>query len=422
MAIRFDNGRILGTAGAVAPVLAVLAPRGLAPLFAVAALAVLGLCFLGRSPLPAVGWRFPVLLGVALGWAAASALWALEPGLGLGLVPVLVAIFAGGLVLTGAAAELGPEARDSLGRALVLGVWAGLAVLAFEAFLDTPLLRLIQQAREVFEGETAFSIHYMAKLKNGGAVLALMAWPAALVLWRRGRRVAAVALPAICLVVVAKSDNGATTVALAAGAAGAAAALWAPRRLAAALGAVAVAAILAAPLATRALDQPRDDRSLAERLPSSYYYRLLIWDFALERIAERPVLGWGLDSSRIIPGGGEKVRILYDDPGNGQRTPAYHQVLPLHPHSAVLQWWLELGLPGVAVFFLVIAAALAALFAKCSDGPARAAGLGTILSGLVIANLSYGIWQSWWLAALWLAAAFLSGVLNAKPESERPPA
>ena len=37
-------------------------------------------------------------------------------------------------------------------------------------------------------------------------------------------------------------------------------------------------------------------------------HRLLIWSFTGNRIAEHPVLGWGLDSSRAIPGGGIVIR------------------------------------------------------------------------------------------------------------------
>ena len=41
-------------------------------------------------------------------------------------------------------------------------------------------------------------------------------------------------------------------------------------------------------------------------LPNSFIHRLLIWDFTLNRIAERPLFGWGLDTSRAIPGGVER--------------------------------------------------------------------------------------------------------------------
>ena len=73
-------------------------------------------------------------------------------------------------------------------------------------------------------------------------------------------------------------------------------------------------------------------------------HRLLIWSFVGTRISERPALGWGLDSSRAIPGGKYEIR-----PGQAR--------LPLHPHNAALQIWLELGgigaLPAAALIALL---------------------------------------------------------------------
>jgi hypothetical protein len=37
-----------------------------------------------------------------------------------------------------------------------------------------------------------------------------------------------------------------------------------------------------------------------------------------------------------------------------------------------------------------------------------AAGYGLLVAATLIANLSYGIWQSWWVAALALSAVFLA--------------
>ena len=79
----------------------------------------------------------------------------------------------------------------------------------------------------------------------------------------------------------------------------------------------------------------------ADTFKTSVGHRLLIWDFAGKRIAERPLLGWGLDASRAIPGGKELIR-------------PDQKRLPLHPHDAALQVWLELGLPGAVLFALLL--------------------------------------------------------------------
>src|SRR6185436_143672 len=76
-------------------------------------------------------------------------------------------------------------------------------------------------------------------------------------------------------------------------------------------------------------------------LRSSVAHRLCIWQFVGARIAEKPLLGWGLDSSRSIPGG--EVECVDEGPS-----------ISLHPHDAALQVWLELGIVGAFALAAVI--------------------------------------------------------------------
>jgi O-antigen ligase len=79
--------------------------------------------------------------------------------------------------------------------------------------------------------------------------------------------------------------------------------------------------------------------------------------------------------------------------------------MPLHPHNAPLQWWMELGLPGAALGALAGIAAVAAAMRARNDPAGRAAALGLVAAGMTVAVISYGAWQSWWLFAMYLAAA-----------------
>ena len=47
-------------------------------------------------------------------------------------------------------------------------------------------------------------------------------------------------------------------------------------------------------------------------------------------------------------------------------------------------------------------------------GKASAASL--VISTVTISFLSYGIWQSWWLAAMWLAGAFMVALIRTAPD------
>ena len=71
-------------------------------------------------------------------------------------------------------------------------------------------------------------------------------------------------------------------------------------------------------------------------------------------VFQRPLLGWGLDTSRAIPGGTDLRPIHYIVPWSDKPITHPDQNLPLHPHNAALQIWLELGLFGVIAFMFAV--------------------------------------------------------------------
>ena len=118
---------------------------------------------------------------------------------------------------------------------------------------------------------------------------------------------------------------------------------------------------ITAPLTFARLERLPGLGEAADDFKISAGHRLLIWSFAGDRIAERPLIGWGLDASRAIPGGDDPIR-----PGESW--------MPLHPHNAALQLWLELGVPGAVLFALLAALALARLAARSMAAPVRRRG------------------------------------------------
>jgi O-antigen ligase len=177
------------------------------------------------------------------------------------------------------------------------------------------------------------------------------------------------------------------------------AASWRARPVALALAGLVVVGAIAAPV----LPRLPVVNTLIERSNGavSIAHRLRIWRFAAKSVAEHPVAGWGLNASRDLPGGIEEIV-----PGEPN--------LPLHPHNAMLQWWLELGAVGAA---LGTALVVLALLGAGRLGPVlfradamRATALATTASAIVVALVGYGIWQAWWMAALWLAAATVAAL------------
>lgn len=131
----------------------------------------------------------------------------------------------------------------------------------------------------------------------------------------------------------------------------------------------------------------------------SWELRLRMWEFAIERINEKSLFGWGLDASRTF---NDTIEV------RGYQMP----IISLHPHNFGLQIWLETGLIGVFLF----SAAAMSLAVRVStswslsrlQGAAIAACSGAIL---VFANVTFGAWQEWfWACAAWVAAmCFLIG-------------
>lgn len=108
---------------------------------------------------------------------------------------------------------------------------------------------------------------------------------------------------------------------------------------------------------------------------ASWFARLQIWNAADQLVLARPLRGWGLDASRSWP-----------------------QLIPLHPHNAALQLWLELGPIGAglaALFFAWLFSRIAEQAEK--DRIAAAASAGAAIAYLIIGALSFGVWQEWWL-------------------------
>jgi O-antigen ligase len=182
-----------------------------------------------------------------------------------------------------------------------------------------------------------------------------------------------------------------------------------PRTLAAALSGALVVAAVALPLATPDFRGVTALHQAMPSLKSSAIHRLVIWRFTAERIAERPYLGWGMDSSRALPGAKEHLAALLPQAGLEPSAEA----LPLHPHSALLQWEVELGVPGTLLCLAVIAWGLWRVGFSVDLGRVdRAGALAWATTALVVAMLSFGTWQAWWLSCVFLTASTYRGVIR----------
>jgi O-antigen ligase len=331
------------------------------------------------------------LLALLLLWGAMSVFWSVTPLRSLAVAGRLTGLFAAGVALATAAGSIAVPRRLSF--LLLLGLALGLALVSAELATGGLL------------GSFFTDRPYRATRLNQASIsFAILLLPASAVLTASGRTSLAVVLAACGAATIFALVGTAAKFLLIAGAAmGLLLYGWrCPVSRAAAV--ISIVAIVVAPLSFARLERVPGLGEAADGVKISAGHRLLIWSFAGDRIAEHPLIGWGLDSSRAIPGGEELIR-------------AEESWLPLHPHNAALQLWLELGAPGAVLFALLVALAWRTLAAAPWPRLFAAAAGGGLTIALAGSLTTYGIWQEWWLGALWFSLFLVLVMARAAPAS-----
>lgn len=343
-----------------------------------------------------------VLMLLLVGWAAFGSLWAIDPDraikttLRIGLVCISL------IVLIDAAKKLDFEQRRKFGYWLVGGTITGLAL--------TGILILWGDAISARLGISQITGADHAYLNRTSTVIALLVWPMALIVARVCNRFVAAAfilLSALSLFALAPSTP---LVAFAVGLVAFVIA-WISAGLGKRVLLLAfAAAVIIIPLLD-VLSPPLIDFLAANlSIPHSEIHRLVIWQFGGDRIFEHPLIGWGLDASRAIPGGREQV-YLFDFAG----IPENGQAMPLHPHNALIQIWLELGLVGVVLVGALFSLIVASIPEPSNDRARPATLIATTACAFIIAQLGFGIWQGWWMATLGLTVMIAIATDNYAP-------
>jgi exopolysaccharide production protein ExoQ len=387
----------------VLPPLVVLAPLGMSPLLVITALGALLLaartiaqtlrCFIGIA----------ALLGALGIWGAASALWSITPEHSFVEGVRFLGESACGLCLLAAASGIASGTRARWANALTAGVVVALALLAIERFGGTPVMHW-------WHGTPASQVETLAHYDRGVTALVLLMVPVAVgatPVWRRALLLAAI-VAAAALMQSASALMAALVTLIAY-----AIARLTPRLTAATMMAGTVAIGIAIPLATPSYDSVVTLHTEAPWIKYSGIHRLLIWRFAADRVAERPLLGWGMDASRAIPGGKSDFNEMLP----ALHYPARAESLPLHPHDAALEWQLELGIPGLALGLAIVCFIVYRIGWRAElSAHERAAALALCSSAIIVALLSFGIWQAWWQSTLWLVVSLYGA--NARQEDE----
>ena len=363
--------------------LLVLAPRGVAALLSLAGLSAAGLLMSSRrSRLNPALSRAAVLLGCLLVWGSLSALWSVDPMRSLTVAVRLTGLFAVGITLLAATGSITARGRMTLllGVGLALGVGMALTELMTDGVLSS------------YFSDRAYQ---PARLNQASMSFAILCLPISGILVFHGYKISGTLLAVATAATVCFLAGTAAKAALIAGLPIALLLYRVGPIVARTAAVISIIIIVTAPLSFARLEQLPTLTEGADDVKLSAGHRLLIWSFAGDRIAEQPLAGWGLDSSRAIPGGEDLIR-------------AGEIWLPLHPHNAPLQLWLELGVPGAVFFALVIALAWWALAEAHWPPLFFAAAGGSLTTAFVGCFATYGIWQEWWLGTLWFSLFLVS--------------
>lgn len=410
-------------AAAFAPII-VFGANGTVILLGLVALAVPGLRAwrgaindLARTP---IGWALCGMLVIAI----TSLIWTPAPDVAADKLLRLVLLWFGGCAALGAISNADTNTITWLARLLPVGICVALLFYWIELATSARIISLItgldaaMQARfpTPQEQELFRSVYGFGAISRGAGLLAIFVWPAmacCIALFpARGKWLAAV-LGGAVFVTILPLPMQAASLAMVVGAGAFFCTWFAPQRGPKVMVALAVVLTVIMPLISYHVARPEVLGIEKHQLPGSWQHRVEIWHFSATKISEKPLLGWGFDASRNIDGG--NTQFVLELPDGSEKIFPGIGLLPLHPHNGILQVWLEMGAVG-AVLLTLLFFGLGKSLAAITNAYGRLGGAmasASTASALCVGLLSFGQWQSWWQASLWIAALLCTGALRA---------
>ena len=335
-----------------------------------------------------------IILAAFLGWISVTIAWSLSPVLFcLHSLAMFIGTLAGGIATLSGTQRMNPLQRQRLYKALGLGLTVAiLLLLGSGLFFRSNLLP---------DAESTVT-RLITRMDRGATIMALLLAPALFGLCKIGqRRIWLAGLAIGGAIAILLSVALAAKIALLLGCVTFWIGRWRPWAAGIILNVVLALAMFSFP--TLAQHFPPPQQSLEWTwLPRSAHHRLTIWSFAAQKIAEKPLFGWGFESARAI---GNKQAITLTTPAGLTFS---EELMPLHPHNGALQLWLELGGVGLTLVILFLTVSLDRLRRSRASKAAKALTLASFAAGAIISMVSFGFWQSWWQSALWLTATLIS--------------
>lgn len=334
------------------------------------------------SPVNAAHWPWAVMLWAGLFvWASVTMLWSPYDRADYALKFLIAAP-----VYLTAVAMISRLAGPGLARAqmaLMVGMLGAAALFAAEMLTGNML-------SATHSGDNANAGEVMRTLGRGMSAFVALLPGLVVLLWRYERpgRVAAAAMLTIALwggLAFGLTSNVLGGLGCIGGLALATA--ISPARAVIIAAAIAAASIAISPLMVLFVWLPDGIR---DALPLTWEYRIEIWAYTVREIASAPLFGHGFDASRAI----DHIAQV-----RGREL----DLMRMHPHSAGLHVYFEVGAVGALLMSAAILATGRMVAQRYCVNVQRAA-TGAFLAAASMAAVSYGVWQDWWVATGFLAA------------------
>ena len=391
------------------PVVALYVSKGIIILFALAVLFGLFVFVTkkeSRSPYPQP-FGFSVL-ALTL-WCTTSLIWTISPDLSWTVAHSIPICMLGGILIITCLKTLSTNDKNYVCQSAVWGFFIGLSLALIDVSTDLAIKKILT----IVTHEEELSITNLNNMtmrsfviNNGLSLLAMLFWPILIILHSQ-KRYKLGFLGFVSLVyVITKGSNFAATVAVGVGSISFLIAFFAQRVVFKITAIGLTLLILGAPFAMNALP---DSRTIGKHLPElsySVYPRLVIWQYASDLIMNKPLTGYGVRTSRSLSKTDKKISFLYRD--KGEIHSGNTEAIPLHPHNGLIQIWLELGVGGALLGLLIVLSVLWGIKRSYSSKVAKAFALASLTSSICLISVSYGLWQSWWLASLWLQGSLVT--------------
>ena len=317
-------------------------------------------------------------------WGLVALIWTPAPSLASWAKPLFAVFMSAGLCW--AAARVSPPTAHAMISSVFAAIAALFVLLVIERITGGALIQL-------YRTETPAPLLFNV-MRGGLVLLACASFPLAVWLSLRGTsRLAPVALLLAVFALSLTYRMDAVPVALICGGV-AFGLIYVRPQLGASFVVMATGLIMLAwPMVFMAALNQGLHEWVANEIHPNWGYRIAIWGRVGELMMANPLIGYGFNAAREV---GQTANLIPAADGN---------TTFLHPHNGFLQLWLELGLIGIVLFAASLAAGVRAALTHAPGRSLQACFAATWTTIVVIWLLSYGVWQSWWIAVIGLTAA-----------------